>query len=169
MVSHSFYLTILYTPQTASCVKRIGLWCLFLKPTLLQAVPVSICFLPNTAWIKMVLKLNHLGNNSSASRVPRGASKPDEPMPLSPGLLASQGIFWTIYATWVHSHLEMVAWAAIVLPHDSFLYLTHPPSHITSKDRWHFIGIFDYCYSHLNFLDGGLWSKWNTHWSGDRL
>lgn len=46
-----------------------------------------------------------------------------------------------------------------VSPHDSFLYLTHPPSHITSEDRWHFIGIFDYCYSHLNFSqDGGLWS-----------
>lgn len=58
-----------------------------------------------------------------------------------------------------------------VSPHDSFLYLTHPPSHITSKDRWHFIGIFDYCDSHLNFSqDGGLWSKWShTLSKGDRL
>lgn len=42
-----------------------------------------------------------------------------------------------------------------------FIFISHSPAtHITSKGRWHFIGIFDYCYSHLNFSqDGGLWSK----------
>lgn len=65
-------------------------------------------------------------------------------------------IFRIIYATWVCSHLEMVAWAAITpcLMIHFYISLTCHPHH------QHFIGIFDYCYSHLNFSeDGGLQSK----------
>ena len=143
----------------------------FLKPTLLQAVPVSICCLPNTAWIKMVLA-QPLGQQFFCLQGPQGCLEAwwanaviCKPFGLSENILNHLCNLGAL--TFGNGRLS----SNHVSPHDSFLYLTHPPSHITSKDRWHFIGIFDYCDSHLNFSqDGGLWSKWShTLSKGDRL
>lgn len=66
-----------------------------------------------------------------------GASEPDELTPLSASLLASWRIFQTIYATWVHSHLEMVAWAAItscLMIHFYISLTRHPTSPARTGD-----------------------------------
>ena len=66
-----------------------------------------------------------------------GASEPAELMPLSASLLASRRIFQTIYATWVHSHSEMVAWAAItsrLMIHFYISLTRHPTSPVRTGD-----------------------------------
>lgn len=78
-----------------------------------------------------------LGQRLFCLEGPVGVSEPDELMPLSASLLASWRIFWTIYATWVHSHLEMVAWTAItsrLMIHFYISLTRHPTSPARTGD-----------------------------------
>lgn len=143
-----------------SCIKHTELWCLVFKTN----------FTPSSSWQQLPLIQQYPDINVSGSTTWATTLLPPG-VPRGPGAWWVDAVIWEPFGLTENIPNPLCNLGALtfgngclrsnhISPHDSFLYLTHPPSHITSEDRWHFIGIFDYCYSHLNFSqDGGLWSK----------
>lgn len=132
MVSHSFTYPF-FTPPTEPCFKHRRLWgsalnirgpdAYVLKATLPQALPVGRCHIPHSARLQM---------SWAQTLLPPRSQRSWSLMSWHCYLQVfwpQWRIFWSIYATWMHSHLEMVARVAItpsLMIHFYILLTCHP-------------------------------------------